>query len=230
MPCVERPARGGGGPARRPGRRSRAGATAVITGRRERRSVAPPNESAARTIRSRWQRFNGHNLDPRRDTIRRRTVVVRFPQGHATRAELPDCRKLALAILNLVSKTVGQGVSLNRIDHVGVVVDDLVEASALLSERFSLTPEETIERDDLHAAFFACGDTRVEIIEVLDPTRVETVSALESRRASNTSRSRWTTSTAHWRCSTHLASGRQLRRRTVAAGARSGRSQLRRTA
>jgi methylmalonyl-CoA/ethylmalonyl-CoA epimerase len=75
-----------------------------------------------------------------------------------------------LAILNLVSKTVGQGVSLNRIDHVGVVVDDLVEASALLSERFSLTPEETIERDDLHAAFFACGDTRVEIIEVLDPT------------------------------------------------------------
>jgi methylmalonyl-CoA/ethylmalonyl-CoA epimerase len=57
---------------------------------------------------------------------------------------------------------------LNRIDHVGVVVDDLAEACALLTERFGLEPTDTIDRDDLRAVFFPCGETRVEVLEVLE--------------------------------------------------------------
>lgn len=62
-----------------------------------------------------------------------------------------------------------QPVRLNRIDHVGVVVDDLAEACALLSERFGLEPEQTIDREDLRAVFFPCGETRIELLEILEP-------------------------------------------------------------
>jgi methylmalonyl-CoA/ethylmalonyl-CoA epimerase len=60
-------------------------------------------------------------------------------------------------------------LSLNRIDHVGVVVDDLAEACAMLTERFGLEPTDTIDRDDLRAVFFPCGETRVELLEILEP-------------------------------------------------------------
>jgi catechol 2,3-dioxygenase-like lactoylglutathione lyase family enzyme len=60
-------------------------------------------------------------------------------------------------------------LQLNRIDHVGVVVDDLAEACALLTERFGLEPTDTIDREDLRAVFFPCGETRVELLEILEP-------------------------------------------------------------
>jgi methylmalonyl-CoA/ethylmalonyl-CoA epimerase len=60
-------------------------------------------------------------------------------------------------------------VKLKRIDHVGVIVADLAEAQSLLEASLELEPQETIARSDINAAFYACGDTRVEVIEVLDP-------------------------------------------------------------
>ena len=63
-----------------------------------------------------------------------------------------------------------QPIRLNRIDHIGVIVDDLGEACALLSERFGLEPDQTIVREDLRAVFFPCGDARIELLEILDPT------------------------------------------------------------
>jgi methylmalonyl-CoA/ethylmalonyl-CoA epimerase len=60
-------------------------------------------------------------------------------------------------------------MQLTGIDHVGVIVDDLAEACTLLRDGFGLEPQETLEREDLRAAFFACGPTRIEVIEVTDP-------------------------------------------------------------
>jgi methylmalonyl-CoA/ethylmalonyl-CoA epimerase len=39
----------------------------------------------------------------------------------------------------------------------------------LLTERFGLEPEQTIDRDDLRAVFFPCGDARIELLEILEP-------------------------------------------------------------
>ena len=59
-------------------------------------------------------------------------------------------------------------MKLQRIDHVGVVVDDLEEAKALL-RGFGLEQSTTLERDDLQAAFFPCGDASIELIQILEP-------------------------------------------------------------
>jgi methylmalonyl-CoA/ethylmalonyl-CoA epimerase len=59
-------------------------------------------------------------------------------------------------------------MKLERIDHIGVIVDDLDEARALLG-RLGLEEATTLEREDLHAAFFPCGGTSIELIEVLEP-------------------------------------------------------------
>jgi methylmalonyl-CoA/ethylmalonyl-CoA epimerase len=56
---------------------------------------------------------------------------------------------------------------IKRFDHVGVIVDDLDEAARLLVA-LGLEPGETIDREDLRVAFFACGNAKVEIIEPLD--------------------------------------------------------------
>jgi methylmalonyl-CoA/ethylmalonyl-CoA epimerase len=60
-------------------------------------------------------------------------------------------------------------MQLTGIDHVGVIVDNLEDACTLLRDGFGLEPQETLEREDLRAAFFACGPTRIEVIEVTDP-------------------------------------------------------------
>jgi methylmalonyl-CoA/ethylmalonyl-CoA epimerase len=58
-------------------------------------------------------------------------------------------------------------MEVRRVDHVGVIVDDLDEAARLL-EAFGLEAGEAIDRDDLRVAFFRCGDVSVEIIEPLE--------------------------------------------------------------
>lgn len=58
---------------------------------------------------------------------------------------------------------------ITKVDHVGVVVDDLAEACRLLGHSFGLQESGRIERSDLRAVFLACGDTDIELIEVLDP-------------------------------------------------------------
>jgi methylmalonyl-CoA/ethylmalonyl-CoA epimerase len=60
-------------------------------------------------------------------------------------------------------------VDVGRIDHIGVIVDDLADAERLLGEGFELERTTTAERDDLKLAFFKCGDVSIEVIEILDP-------------------------------------------------------------
>lgn len=59
-------------------------------------------------------------------------------------------------------------MDLRRLDHVGVIVDDLDEASRLLVD-LGLEPVEAIDDEELRVAFFSCGNAMVEIIEPLDP-------------------------------------------------------------
>jgi methylmalonyl-CoA/ethylmalonyl-CoA epimerase len=65
----------------------------------------------------------------------------------------------------------GAAPSLRRIDHVGVIVDDLGEAIRLLGDKLGLEPAGGSESPVIRTAFFRCGDTRIEVIEVLDPER-----------------------------------------------------------
>lgn len=58
---------------------------------------------------------------------------------------------------------------LKRIDHIGVVVDDLAEARSWLEGRLGLPVDRGVERADLKSFFFRCGDVCVEAIEILDP-------------------------------------------------------------
>jgi methylmalonyl-CoA/ethylmalonyl-CoA epimerase len=60
---------------------------------------------------------------------------------------------------------------LQRIDHIGVIVDDLAEARRFL-ERLGMALERTVERPemDLRAAFYRCGDgSMIEVIEMTSP-------------------------------------------------------------
>ena len=60
---------------------------------------------------------------------------------------------------------------LKRIDHIGVVVDDLEEARRFLGESLGLELVRTLELPEkhLHAAFYRCGECLIEAIEVHDP-------------------------------------------------------------
>ena len=60
---------------------------------------------------------------------------------------------------------------LKRIDHVGIVVDDLESASRLLRDVLGMTFVRSVEIPErqLHAAFYRCGDTNIEIIQLDDP-------------------------------------------------------------
>ena len=59
-------------------------------------------------------------------------------------------------------------MDMRRLDHVGVIVDDLDEASRLL-EALGLVEQERGEHDGLRLAFFSAGNALVEIIEPTDP-------------------------------------------------------------
>ncbi|HKA11634.1 MAG TPA: VOC family protein [Candidatus Dormibacteraeota bacterium] len=55
---------------------------------------------------------------------------------------------------------------LKRIDHVGVIVDDLDEAKRFLAQ-LGLRFDRDVEiRGRLRAAFYACGETQLEVIEI----------------------------------------------------------------
>jgi methylmalonyl-CoA/ethylmalonyl-CoA epimerase len=59
-------------------------------------------------------------------------------------------------------------MEMRRLDHVGVIVDDLEEAAELLVA-LGLEPGEQIESEGLRVAFFTAGNAMVEIIEPVDP-------------------------------------------------------------
>ncbi len=58
-----------------------------------------------------------------------------------------------------------------RLDHVGVVVDRLVEAERWLGETFRLPVQRTLEVPEgrIREVFYTCGDTRIEVLETGDP-------------------------------------------------------------
>lgn len=60
-------------------------------------------------------------------------------------------------------------LKLKRLDHVGVVVDDLDSRATLLTEQFGLQPDGDADLGELKIAFFKAGDARVELIEPLSP-------------------------------------------------------------
>ena len=58
----------------------------------------------------------------------------------------------------------------NRIDHVGIVVDNLDSAVTFVRDVLGFTFDRQISIPGrLEAMFFRCGDTAVELIEVTDP-------------------------------------------------------------
>jgi methylmalonyl-CoA/ethylmalonyl-CoA epimerase len=64
-------------------------------------------------------------------------------------------------------------LKLKRLDHIGVVVDDLDSRAGLLTEQFGLEPDGGADHDDLRIAFFKSGDARVELIEPVAPAARE---------------------------------------------------------
>ena len=60
-------------------------------------------------------------------------------------------------------------MKLRRIDHIGIIVDDLAEAERTYRETLGLTPGDRVERENLRAVFYDCGGTEVELVEVIDP-------------------------------------------------------------
>ncbi|HSR22042.1 MAG TPA: VOC family protein [Candidatus Eisenbacteria bacterium] len=60
---------------------------------------------------------------------------------------------------------------LKRIDHVGVIVQDLEGMSRLLSEVLGMELTRTLDVPErrLRARFFRCGDVDVELVELGDP-------------------------------------------------------------
>jgi catechol 2,3-dioxygenase-like lactoylglutathione lyase family enzyme len=73
-------------------------------------------------------------------------------------------------------------LKLKRLDHVGVIVDDLDSRAELLTEQLGLEPDGDAQHEDLRIAFFKSGDARVELIEPL------TAGGRESRLAGGTTR------------------------------------------
>jgi len=58
---------------------------------------------------------------------------------------------------------------LKRIDHVGVIVDDLGQAKSFLSDLGLQFDRDLAIPGRLRAAFFTCGETQIEVIEIDEP-------------------------------------------------------------
>jgi methylmalonyl-CoA/ethylmalonyl-CoA epimerase len=60
---------------------------------------------------------------------------------------------------------------LKRIDHIGVLVDDLDEARRFLGGTLGLPETRTVDATPIkrRGVFFKCGDAEIEVIEDLDP-------------------------------------------------------------
>jgi methylmalonyl-CoA/ethylmalonyl-CoA epimerase len=58
---------------------------------------------------------------------------------------------------------------LKRIDHVGVIVDDLEQAKGFLTDLGLQLDRDLVFPGRLRAAFFTCGETQIEVIEIDEP-------------------------------------------------------------
>lgn len=58
---------------------------------------------------------------------------------------------------------------LKRIDHIGVVVDELAAAKGFLSDLGLDFDHDSELPGRLKAAFYRCGETMIEVIEISEP-------------------------------------------------------------
>ena len=67
--------------------------------------------------------------------------------------------------------TQGPDPMIRRIDHIGVIVNDLAEARRWLVEIFGLPLQRTVELSDgrIRGEFYACGEVDIEVLEIGDP-------------------------------------------------------------
>jgi methylmalonyl-CoA/ethylmalonyl-CoA epimerase len=58
-----------------------------------------------------------------------------------------------------------------RIDHIGVIVDNLADARRWLTDVFGLPLRRSVHLPEgqLHGEFYGCGDVDIEVIELGDP-------------------------------------------------------------
>ena len=58
-----------------------------------------------------------------------------------------------------------------RLDHVGIIVDDLEEAKGFVTAAFGLKLDRELDLPErgVKAAFFQCGEVQIELVEVTDP-------------------------------------------------------------
>jgi quercetin dioxygenase-like cupin family protein len=56
-----------------------------------------------------------------------------------------------------------------RIDHVGIVVDDLDEAVVFFRDVLGLQEGDHVDRPNLRTVFFSAGSAEIEAIEIIDP-------------------------------------------------------------
>jgi methylmalonyl-CoA/ethylmalonyl-CoA epimerase len=61
------------------------------------------------------------------------------------------------------------GLVLKRIDHVGVIVDDLAQARSFLADMGMRFDRDLVIPGRLRAAFYACGETQIEVIQIDEP-------------------------------------------------------------
>lgn len=66
-------------------------------------------------------------------------------------------------------------MSLKRLDHIGVVVDDLEEAKRFLAETLGLELDRTVEIPGRRGAFFRCGGSEIEVLEEMEPEARERI-------------------------------------------------------
>jgi len=58
-----------------------------------------------------------------------------------------------------------------RVNHIGIVVNDLAEVRRWLTEVFGLSLRRTVDLAEgrIHGEFYPCGDIDIEVIEIGDP-------------------------------------------------------------
>lgn len=60
-------------------------------------------------------------------------------------------------------------MKVKRLDHIGIIVDDLNEAKGFMEQSLGLTESHRVQSPDLEGLFLKCGDIFVEVIEVRNP-------------------------------------------------------------
>ncbi|MDQ6774534.1 MAG: VOC family protein [Candidatus Dormibacteraeota bacterium] len=59
-------------------------------------------------------------------------------------------------------------MTIKRLDHIGVLVDDLAEAQRFLSGSLGLELDRTVAGGSRRGAFYRCGEVEIEVLEDSD--------------------------------------------------------------